>query len=401
MAGELTPSPAIARVQASVDAAQLPLRSGHVSVHGFGPRSAGPLVDRYINVGVRLQRDDPRRRPVPTNRILQRLAPDFPFYAYGTAHHLIVRRDGMDVGRCTALVNPRAQRDTAPLTGNIGMWECDNDLEAAHALLDAAIAWLAGHGCSRIVGPVDFSTWYGHRFTIGPWDAPFSTLEPASSPWSASQWEHYGFREMARYITTIRTDLPTGIPTGDGCLNQALAAGYTFRHIRARDMLRMLRMMHAQATNAFSRAPESAPLDWEEFEALYSDFARSVDPRLVWCAFAPDGSLAGLALATPDAPLPHDFNVPARMVVRRARSWWARQRADRVILKTIFVHPDHQGLGLSVVLTQRVWQTAYNLGYHEVAHALMHASNRSLANSERAGMSVFRTYGLYEMCLPR
>ena len=38
-----------------------------------------------------------------------------------------------------------------------GFFECDDDPEAAAALLDAAEAWLRERGCDRMVGPMDFT----------------------------------------------------------------------------------------------------------------------------------------------------------------------------------------------------------------------------------------------------
>src|ERR687896_614457 len=61
------------------------------------------------------------------------------------------------VGRITAQLD----RDINDYQGNdwgrVGFFECEDDPEAAAALLDAAEGWLRARGRDRMVGPMDFS----------------------------------------------------------------------------------------------------------------------------------------------------------------------------------------------------------------------------------------------------
>lgn len=50
-----------------------------------------------------------------------------------------------------------SQPGTPDSTGFFGFFECEQDPEAAAALVDAAETWLAAHGCTQMLGPVSFT----------------------------------------------------------------------------------------------------------------------------------------------------------------------------------------------------------------------------------------------------
>jgi hypothetical protein len=56
--------------------------------------------------------------------------------------------------RLKRAVSPRLPRRVGPVRG----FECEDDPEAARALLDAAAGWLRERGRDGIVGPMDFTT---------------------------------------------------------------------------------------------------------------------------------------------------------------------------------------------------------------------------------------------------
>ncbi len=379
-------------------APQSPAPAG-VDIIGFSPASGTPEARRFCDVGAAIQRQTPGRIVASLATTTHRISPAFGFYEHGRARHFVASRNGVDIGRCSAIINDQAQQADAELVGYIGQWECIDDASTARALLDAAIAWLAGEGCHQVVGPIDFSTWFGYRFSLGPWDGETLAFEPGTPPHYVTQWLSYGFHLRRTYVTTVREDIASGLFTGDAKLASSIAAGYTFCHMRMRDFDALLRSMYAQSKAAFANAPDAAPITWDDFRDMYAGLRTLLDPRLVWFVRAPDGSVAGMALALPN----HARALRAlggRSTLRaRIAALLRMHQATDVLFKTIFIHPDHQGQGLSVALAQRVWTSAHNLGYRKVYHHLMDESNMSLDNSERSGTVPARRYGLFELQL--
>ncbi|MGI8623352.1 MAG: hypothetical protein ACR2NB_07660 [Solirubrobacteraceae bacterium] len=80
-----------------------------------------------------------------------------PFFEHGEAEYFLARRDGRLVGRVTAQVDRHLHEFQGNRWGQFGFFECEDDQEAATALIDAAQAWVTAKGCDRLVGPFDFT----------------------------------------------------------------------------------------------------------------------------------------------------------------------------------------------------------------------------------------------------
>ncbi|MHB8657793.1 MAG: hypothetical protein ACYC91_07525 [Solirubrobacteraceae bacterium] len=78
------------------------------------------------------------------------------FFKHGEAEYFLARRDGRVVGRITAQIDRAFNEYHGNRWGMFGFLEFEDDQEVVDALLDAATGWLTGHGCERMIGPVDF-----------------------------------------------------------------------------------------------------------------------------------------------------------------------------------------------------------------------------------------------------
>ena len=70
----------------------------------------------------------------------------------------MARRDGRVVGRISAHIDRAFNEYQHHDWGMFGFFECEDDAEAAQALLDTAERWLRERGRDRMVGPMDFTT---------------------------------------------------------------------------------------------------------------------------------------------------------------------------------------------------------------------------------------------------
>ena len=90
---------------------------------------------------------------------------------------------GRVVGRISAHVDRNLNEFQDNRWGLFGFFECENDPEAARALVDTAEAWLRERGRDRMVGPMDFTTndecgllIEGHErppIILCPWQHPY------------------------------------------------------------------------------------------------------------------------------------------------------------------------------------------------------------------------------------
>src|SRR6185369_10666851 len=78
------------------------------------------------------------------------------FFDHGDARFFLALEEERIVGRCTAFVNDRHNAHAGDRTGFFGHFECVDDRETAHALLDAAEQWVQARGMTSIRGPQNF-----------------------------------------------------------------------------------------------------------------------------------------------------------------------------------------------------------------------------------------------------
>ena len=81
-----------------------------------------------------------------------------PFFQHAQVQLFLARRDGRVVGRVSAHIDANLDAFQSTNWGLFGFFECEDDPEAARALLDAAQTWLSARGRPKMVGPMDFTT---------------------------------------------------------------------------------------------------------------------------------------------------------------------------------------------------------------------------------------------------
>ena len=145
--------------------------------------AAGPLeirevrgkadLNEFIRVPWRIYADDPHWVPplmVDVEEFLDRRK--HPFYLHGEAVQFLALRGGQAIGRIMASDDPRYNASRGANVGCFGMFECADDPEAAHALLDAAAGWLRARGRTEIRGPIDYSTNYPCGLLVDGFNTP-------------------------------------------------------------------------------------------------------------------------------------------------------------------------------------------------------------------------------------
>ena len=106
-------------------------------------------------------------------------------------------------GRVTAIINPRLHDKNGQLYGQLGFFECVNDLSTAQALIDPAVKWLSANLTSRanVLAPMNFDTWHAYRFRTKGFDEPTFFMEPQNSSYYPALFCELGFVPTSDYVT--------------------------------------------------------------------------------------------------------------------------------------------------------------------------------------------------------
>lgn len=119
-----------------------------------------------------------------------------PFYREAVRALFIAHRDGDVVGRIAAIENRRHNEHHADRVGFFGFFDCQDDEEAAAALVDSAEAWLGDRGLSSMRGPISPSMNHESGLLVDGHDSPPVIMTPWNPPYYGSLLERAGLERV-------------------------------------------------------------------------------------------------------------------------------------------------------------------------------------------------------------
>ncbi|SMP76420.1 hypothetical protein SAMN06265222_12140 [Neorhodopirellula lusitana] len=150
----------------------------------------------FLQLEKRLYRDDPNWVPPIWDERKKLVGfKAHPFYLDADGQTFLVYRDGVVVGRILAVVNHAHNRTHEEKTGFFGFFECENDPEAAHLLLQTASDWLEERDMTVIRGPVHPSLNYEVGLLVDGFDTPPTFLITYNHDYYESLIQSFGFEK--------------------------------------------------------------------------------------------------------------------------------------------------------------------------------------------------------------
>lgn len=282
--------------------------------------------------------------------------------------------DGDDVcGRVTAIVNPRVCDENNQPYGQLGFFECVNDLQTAQMLTDSAIDWLRAnlpsHG--KILSPMNFDTWHSYRFRTKGFDEPTFFMEPHNPSYYPTLFGALGFTPVSHYITKTVNDLSPLLAFWEPYHHGLLAKRFTVRSFNLNAMNEEISLIHRLSQTMFRENLFFTDISEAEFRALYAGAAGNLDPDLFLFLLDPSGEPVGLCFNLADHRQPMTVNVKTFGVLPHVR---------------------HEGVGAG--FAYEIYSRFQAKGFTRVNHCLMRAGNR--ADNFDGGLGkVTREYTLF------
>lgn len=238
--------------------------------------------------------------------------------------------------------------------------------DVASRLLHHAAEWARTQGATRLVGPVDLSTWFAYRMAVHrdstrPAPRRFS-WEPVNPPQYPEYFIDFGMTEIQAYHSTA-----FGAAAPDGYLPRyaslkrayelATARGFRFRPLDpARLESRELPILHQLSHATFKDAFLFEPLPYPMFANVYAAALQRFDFSPARIVESPDGRPAGFLFAFFDG--------------------------DSVIIKTVAVLRELHRMKLSSALLCPVAEMAQARGVRHCVSALVR-SGATIEHHER------------------
>ena len=322
-----------------------------------------------------------------------------PWFEHGEAEYFLAWRDGRAVGRITAQVDRILNEFQDNTWGLFGFFECEDDPQAAAALLSAAERWLRARGRDRMVGPMDFTMNDECGVLVDGYERPPIILTNWTHRYYPALLESAG---MAKAMDTLMWELRI---QGRDRVHPAIwrmaeqvesKHGITVRPMRKKDMQAEINRFLEVYNAAWERNWGFSPLTEREVR----HYARTLKPLLDehWAFIAEkDGETVGAALSLPD------YNQVLKRMNGRllpigwAKFLWNRRKIDRVRVFALGVRREWQHAGVAARFYELHFDSAEITPqtYGEMGWIL--ESNKSMNRAmEGMGGTVVRRYRLYE-----
>ncbi len=277
---------------------------------------------------------------------------EHPFWESARRELFLVLRDGRAIGRIAAIVDEKYNAYADEKCGAFGFFECANDPEAAHALLDAARDWLAAQGMSFMRGPLNPSANYTCGLLVHGFDLAPTIMMPWNPPYYAELLETWHLRKeqdlFAYQIERSRLTPPEW-------LNEEVArlkaeARFTCRTSSKATLADDIRAMLELYKVSWAKNWGFSPLSDGEAEQHVKELKSVLDPEFFVLFFHNDEPAAGM-VALPDmAPLLRRLN--GKLGISALWHWW-QSRAEirggyRIIL--FGIREEFRLMGLPLLL---------------------------------------------------
>jgi GNAT superfamily N-acetyltransferase len=325
-----------------------------------------------------------------------------PFFRHAEAEYFLASRDGRVVGRITAHIDRHFNEFQHHDWGMFGFFECENDPEAAKALLDTAEAWLRARGRDRMVGPMDFTTNDECGVLVDGYDLFPTILTNWQHPYYPGLIEGAGLRKaMDLYMWNLEVSDRSRVHEAIWKVASDVEDkhGITVRSMRKKDMEAEINRFLEVYNAAWERNWGFVPLTEEEVRAYAKDLKPILDENWAFVA-EKDGETVGAALSLPD------YNQVLKHLNGRllpfgwAKALWYRRKINRVRVFALGVKREWQHTGIAAKFYELHFDSAARTPQTGGEMGWILESNKSMNRAmEGMGGRIIRTYRVYEKLL--
>jgi hypothetical protein len=258
-------------------------------------------LKRFLALPFDIYRDDPNWvAPLNAER-LRHLDPRHnPYFRHAEAQFFLAERGGVVVGRISAQLDRLHLERHKDGAGQFGFLEAIEEKAVFAALIEAAAAWLAAQGATRMRGPFSLSINDESGLLVDGFDCPPSVMMGHARPYYGPQLEALGFTK-AKDLIAYDYDASGPMPRAMAALvDRALSNGrLEVRALSKRHLKRDLSLIMDIFNDAWSDNWGFVPLTEAEIAMLGQTLRALVGEDYVAIA-SWRGEPAAMAVSLPD-----------------------------------------------------------------------------------------------------
>jgi len=325
-----------------------------------------------------------------------------PFFQHGEADFFIAWQGKKPLGTICAAIDHKANQAVNKKECIFGFFECVNNKEVAHAMLDFVTAWAKNHGLTSLYGPFNLDYEDGYGVLIDGRDRPPAILCGHTTDYYRDFIEDYGFKPARGENLAFARDLNSDFEGLEEVMRfaQQVQEKKQFT-IRTADFSRWkeeVDRVYELINPCLAHLPGFEPWQPEALQELMTPFVDLADPDLI--LFAEDqGKPIGFFPALPNFNdiLIHVNGLRYPWDYLKA-AWYSRKKPQSASIKSVLVLPEYWGSGVAILMFAEMAKRLIAKGYQWVDLSLTSDDNpRTPILAERAGAKVYKRYQVYRL----
>lgn len=234
-----------------------------------------------------------------------------------------------------------------------GFTHFPNETESALRLFKKISEEAKKLGVTRLIGPVNYSTWFTYRWMTEGWDKIKTWPEPSNEEYMPEFVKQLGFTEYLEYFSSI-------IPAKNDEKHRnskkkyenTLSKGFIFKRYTGNTIRRVLNKIYDISIEVFSDKPLYSPISKRMFKKIYVSAFKKIDPVVDLCLCK-------------KRPIGFSF------------FYENPYNKDILLWKTVALKKEYQGYGLGSAFRYLVHQYALENKKSHVMQLLMHVDSKS------------------------
>ncbi|MDD3050769.1 MAG: GNAT family N-acetyltransferase [Candidatus Cloacimonetes bacterium] len=324
-----------------------------------------------------------------------------PFYEHSEAQLFIAYHNNKPVGRISAHTNTRHNSTFNDKLGFFGFFECIDDKEVAHSLLNKAAEWNLSKGRDSMRGPMNFSLHNECGTLIDGFDTPPFVMMTHNHAYYPKLLDSYGLHKAMDIFAYMVAPEKTPERLEKFVQMVQKRYNYTVRCLskNKNEMKKDLQTVMKLYGEAWKNNWGAVEMSDKEFDSIVEELLPIADRNLVFIAEV-DGKPVGFSVALPN------YNIVLKKMKGRLfplglfKALYYKNKIDAVRVITLGVIKEYQKKGIESVMIYHTFKNGYNSGYNRAEISWILEDNVEMNNlANRLDANLYKKYRIYDKIL--
>ncbi len=314
---------------------------------------------------------------------------------------LLALKDGKVAGRIMGIINHRYNELKQEKHGRFEFFDCHNDQEVAHVLINHIENWAKVRGMDHLVGPLGFSDKDPQGFLIEGFDHMAIIATTYNREYMVKLITREGYTkklDLIDYIINVPDDMPEIYKRIYKRVSHR--ADFKIVEFSSRKEIKPYIIPVLQLMNeTYSEIYGFVPLDEKEMVDLAKRYLPILHPdfiKLVLIEKEPVGFVIGIPDLSPGLKKAKGklFPFGIFMILR------AMKKSKRLNLLLGAIKPKYQGLGIDVMMGVKMLESAIQHGMTKIeSHLILENNHKMNGEVIKAGGKIYKRFRIYKKAL--